>query len=712
MQALKPPARSPVIAAAVLFAVLASAAGTRAQPSNSQARLLLRAQPFWSEPNDRLGITLRISNDGPAALEGFYLRVFAHRRILSRSELHESFSGRHPITISGYTVPDFLNQTIPAGGSTTVRLDQPVSRLFGLVRPDEGGVYPVTISLVSSQDFKTLDSVTTDVMYYPSPLAQPLNLVLVAPLNDLASRGPDGVFRDDPVTGEIPVEEALGQSGWLTGLLDALETRWGKRLRLAVAPVPRLIEELRDMTDGYTRMHRGELERVAASSPAAQSARTSLARLRSLLQEGRIQPLLTPYDFADLPALTEHLLEADVARQISTGRAVLRAQEGLGVEFSGDWVFPPGQRLTAAALDQLRVTAGVGRHTFFQDDSLEPVDGGCPQELTTFACPVKVTTEAGTTTGYVSDRAVQARIASLESEPEKRLELQKLLAETAMIQAEFPYERGRVIQATLPSLWHPSPVLSKLLFGALSAAPWLKTMTPAEGLRDTIPARTRSIVSTSERGLNQPDASYYDTVAAAQRVIDHYRSVDPSPERLRRLRRNVLIAESRSWWVGETHLNRGESYARQARTEAQRELQKIGIIGQAGVTLSSRRGPIPLVLANNTGYPVTVQVRLDSDKLAFPQDELTRTLRKGTQPITIEAVAQASGTFPLTVTLMTPDGSLITSKRIEIRSTKFNEIALGITVGAFVFLVFFYVVRAIRRRRRHSPERTVGAADA
>ena len=38
------------------------------------------------------------------------------------------------------------------------------------------------------------------------------------------------------------------------------------------------------------------------------------------------------------------------------------------------------------------------------------------------------------------------------------------------------------------------------------------------------------------------------------------------------------------------------------------------------------------------------------------------------------------------------------------RSTEFNEVALGLTFGALAFLVLFYVTRAVRGRRERARE--------
>ena len=51
------------------------------------------------------------------------------------------------------------------------------------------------------------------------------------------------------------------------------------------------------------------------------------------------------------------------------------------------------------------------------------------------------------------------------------------------------------------------------------------------------------------------------------------------------------------------------------------------------------------------------------------------------------------------VLVETPDGALLVAEKIiTIRSTAFNRIALGITLGAFGFLVVFYLLRVFRRR--------------
>ena len=66
------------------------------------------------------------------------------------------------------------------------------------------------------------------------------------------------------------------------------------------------------------------------------------------------------------------------------------------------------------------------------------------------------------------------------------------------------------------------------------------------------------------------------------------------------------------------------------------------------------------------------------------------------------------GIFTVNVSVTTPNGFPIADKRIEIRSTEFNEVALGITLGALAFLILFYVTRVVRRHR-HGEDQSSGA---
>ncbi|MGH2729116.1 MAG: DUF6049 family protein [Actinomycetota bacterium] len=688
---LRHPVRVAMLGAVVL--ALTHPQPGRAQVPDSGVELQLVSQPLSHGTDDDLRLRLRVSNHGTTSLDGFQLTVGASSRIQTRSALHDSFGDGTDVTLSQF--PLAVDKTVSPGGERIVTVDEPLSTLTVL---DESGVYPLTITLYNAAVTEVLDSVTTSLIYYPTRPETRLNLVLVLPLNDAAARAPGGVFEPD-AEGRWPLEKALEDDGWITGLLDAMEERAGTKVHLGVAPTPRLVEELADMADGYRKETGDEVVRVGADDASAQAAGDALERLEGVLDAKSTQRLLVPYSFPDLASLAGKLDPLVMQEQIAVGEAALAG--ALGDGFSGRALFAPAGRFDAATLDQLRL-AKAADVTFFSQHSLEqpadPTLGGCPEASPSFTCPVMVTTSHGPTRGYESDAGLQQRFADLNRPGDDRLDLQRLFAETAMIREELPGEPGRVVQVTVPSLWHPEPRLWELLFRGFANADWLQTLTPGEGLDlgpDPVP---RVVVDALAPIQSQPDDLFFDTLAAAAATVEHYKFIDPPADRLRRLERDVLVAHSRTWWSEPTPAA-GQLYATQAQAEVEAELDKITLGGTSEITLTSRQGDIQFGLFNDTGYPVRLLIRIESDDLEVDPSVITRIFDQSAEQVSFEATAQSSGASPLVITVQTPDGLTIASKQITVRSTRFNQIALAITIGALLFLILFYALRGVRKRR-------------
>jgi len=118
------------------------------------------------------------------------------------------------------------------------------------------------------------------------------------------------------------------------------------------------------------------------------------------------------------------------------------------------------------------------------------------------------------------------------------------------------------------------------------------------------------------------------------------------------------------------------------------------------ITLTSRTGVIPLSVGSALEYPVDVVIRLESDKLRFPDGNRIDVdqLKPPNQTFRVRAITQASGTFPLKVQVLTPSGQLVSDSQLTIRSTAYNVVALSITGGAAVFLVGWWAIGAVRGR--------------
>ena len=707
-------------AAALLVLAFVLPQPSRAAAQDGGLSLRLLRQPLWYSDADDLGLVLRIDNRTEEDLEGFSLRVLAYERVASRIELRESFDERPEILRDGED-HFFLRTNVPPGGSRAVTLRTPLSTL-GFSEDDASGVYPLEISLEGAPPEEPLDSLMTQVIFYPHSPDIPLDLVLVWPLSAVPARGPDGLFHADPLTGRFPLEEAVAGDGWLTRLLAELGRR--PRLKMGLAPTPRLIEELGDMAGGYSRATGRRSVQMRPDSLPARHAVEALDALREVLGDGRgVEPLLMPYSAPDLP-LTATGPGVLRQRQWREGADVLHEVLDIRVApgVDGTWLYPPGGRLDAAALELLQrdhAPLDGPLKTFFSAESIEqardPSLAGCPRAPVTFACPVRTRTVEGAVRGFVVDPGLQESFTRLaDAVTDRRLLLQRLLAETAMIREEFPALEGRVVHLAVPTLWRPPARLLRLFLNGLEA-PWLRTRSPSEGLRAADEVAPRRVVERAVTLRAAPPASYLAEVRRAAAEIESFSTIEPPAGAVERLRRDVLVAESRLWWIEDSLLYLGQAYAREAQEEAQRYLRKIKVGGRDSITLTSRRQDIPLVLFNENPFLVRVRVQLRSASLDFIGDwERGRQVPvpPGNQPLTIQATARQSGEFPLEVRLTTGDQRLITQEFVRIRSTQFNRIALGITFGALAFLILFYAARSLKRHRNKEGLGTTGSTPA
>lgn len=711
-----PPTRVRALVVAVAVATMTAGAPApfaTAQEQDATATITLLSQPVWHGPDTPLGLSIRIDNHGDDPIEGFRLQLSLYERVTTRTALEESVSG-NPLFINSSEPRDFAGLDVAPGGSTTVRLTGAASELGTLGPAAAGGAYPLRIELLSLATFERLDGLVTQLVFYPSRPQAPLDIVAVVPLHAVPARAPDGVFGPDS-DGVWPLEEAASPDGWLRRLVDAATVNAGRRLRLAVALGPRLVDELADMADGYARADPdGDVSTVPRTSAGATNAAELLERMRALVNAPGVQLAAAPYSFADLPALAASDGLEVIAEQFSEGEQILA--DALGVTPRRSWLYAPAGNLDLRTLVQLRGSLQAGEHSFLSASSLlappDPTLSGCPVPATSFVCPVEIETPYGPTTAFVADRVLQQRLGALAEPDASTLALQAFFAETAMIREERPGTEGRVIHVVLPWPSHPGPAVGERLLAGLGRAPWLRALTPRAALRRSLDPVPHRLVDRSPTAANTPDAVYRAQLFDARRMLDSFDEMFEAgvASALRtRLRRNLLVAHSRTWWDSPLLLERGRSYATQTRADMLRMIDRIDLQGAEVINFTSERGQVQFVVVNDTGFPIVVDLGLESPKLAV-ESLVDEPIPVGDHPVQVAAEAQSSGTFPLSVQMRSPGGGLtLATKTITIRSTNFNEVALTITVGAFAFLVLFYVVRAVRGRARRRTDEAAAA---
>ncbi len=121
------------------------------------------------------------------------------------------------------------------------------------------------------------------------------------------------------------------------------------------------------------------------------------------------------------------------------------------------------------------------------------------------------------------------------------------------------------------------------------------------------------------------------------------------------------------------------------------------------LTLTARRGGIPITVRSTAGYTAHVLLQLASDRLKFPggaTKELTLTRHDTTTRFTVQS--QGSGAIPLRILLKSPDGRVVLAQsRLTIRSTNVSGVGIGLSVGALLFLLIWW--RRHHTRRRAAP---------
>jgi hypothetical protein len=277
-----------------------------------------------------------------------------------------------------------------------------------------------------------------------------------------------------------------------------------------------------------------------------------------------------------------------------------------------------------------------------------------------------------------------------------------MLADLAVIYLDRPGDdERRALAAVAPRDWHPTRQFLDVLNSGLLLSPIVEPIS-LDALFSTVPMARDDSGATMVRKPAAPAVGSIADVAAdlrdVRRNLDSLGSVLGSGNTTSAVvEEELLVAESTDL---KTRRQR-EPYITAADRMIEDELNQIEMPEGRSITLTARTGEIPVTFKNNTGKPVRVVVRIESDKLEFPRGtvedlELTRLNTTERFPV----VARASGAFPLRITLESPDGHLVVGRaRITVRSTAASGASLIVAMGAATFLAVWWGRNAMKGRR-------------
>ena len=117
-------------------------------------------------------------------------------------------------------------------------------------------------------------------------------------------------------------------------------------------------------------------------------------------------------------------------------------------------------------------------------------------------------------------------------------------------------------------------------------------------------------------------------------------------------------------------------------------------------TIAGRQADVPVRIENTGTTPMTVVVRLSSDKLSVPGGDVTAVLAPGAvTDVAVPVETRSNGLFPVMVEVRTPVGNLLTEPvEMTARVTSLSGLGRVVTVGALLVLLSWWYSYFRRRR--------------
>jgi hypothetical protein len=646
----------------------ARAATTTTNPTSPSGAttpgLHLVTQPPWVAMQGVEILGLQLDDLTLASVDGAGVEITVHRSVTTRTEFDRAISGEELPGVRARLTYPFSTLGVTRRGGFGIAFGLSGSGSERAVAVDEPGVYPIEVRVVDAGEDRTA-FVTWMVVVDPERTkdVQPLRVSWIWPL--IASPGESAGAKAKSALDEMQ------PGGRLDRIATAL-TRAG-RFPLTVGIGPQTLESW------------------IALSQAKPALRSGVERVRRAAHRNSIQLLPEPYVPIDGPTIEAEGLGAHVPDEYVAGSNAIEAAID-EIPDPRTAFEDPVDDASIRRLTQLLIGRFVVR-----DTALAPID----QPLTP-AHPFTLTTSTDSAPAAASDSGLE-KLLTIEGPP--ALRAQRLLAGLAEIAYEAPSDARGVVLA-MPTDWTPDLRTMALLIPDLYNHPLVKPVTLDTLFAEVAPEQRdgvllqRQLAPIATSGARPLFASEY---AAAERALDAYRAMVGRDDR------SVVAGQHALLLSLSTANTRSEALAQLETIHANLRSLTSGITTTVKtLTLTARRAKLPLSFQNDTKRAgIHVRVHLDSPKLIFPDGPnvlLDLPIGHYTKAIPVEA--RASGTFTLTITLESADGSvqLGPPTHVTIRSAVFSGIGIGLTIGALLFLAGWWGnhFRRARRARRAS----------
>lgn len=624
------------------------------------------SQSVWVGPGGELKFHLRISARHPAHEA---LQILVYGGLSARSQFQEALRGNAVGGPIFSPAPEPLTQLTadPAGG---VDLDIPIGQPTSAQWPPSGtGVYPLQMFLEDASQARVGRPLDTFLVYAATSAAdlKKLDVAVVVPFRARVPLNAQGQ------PGRVPVPTAAA----LEGDAQAL----GRPVPVTLAPDVVTLEALR-------------------TGPAGQQ--TAVAQLAAALRRG--DQLLPSTELpVNMGELESSGFSGDLTEEVSSGLSALKSLLGQ-VPSTRTWAF-----LNEAGPSTLRAGQSQGGRSFVLPDQ-DLVGLPASEQDLTFAQPTELSLSGQRAQVLGADSELAQRVA-LASRRSPVLTAYQMLAELAMIDLEQPNNQ-RAVVVMPPSGVVVNPGFLGVLLGGLVGNPLLSPVTVERALAQVPMASAagkplgQKLAQTRPAG-GVPGVGQLLAARAALKEDTQVLGSDNSTV----VRLNDELIVSLSSWFSSTERR---AFISDVLADARRQLHQVRLPPATSITLTSRQGQLPLTLSLDGPGPMDVLLVLNSAQLAFPAKRFAqgacRQVLPGTEhcrlvlthtvTLNVPVVVRSIGTFPISLSIETPDGrQVITTRTDDVSSTAFSDVGLALMIGAAVFLAVWWARNARHGRR-------------
>ena len=674
-----------MLAAAVLVLMMSPAlAAAPSEKQSSDVKIAFSKNALWYEPGARVGLKVTLDNQAVQAIKGIDLRFRIHAGNTSRSDLDDAFKG---------TPEESYLQTETLGRDLTL---QPGNNTFAFeLQLSSGrytdGVYPVTLEALKSGS--RLAAVVSEMIIFSTSdnsKITPLRVSIVFDTLEPPHRGPDGLFDNDELAAEC--DPSGREPGWYATLLDTVEK--SQNLNASFCLSPMLLDEIRDMTDGYSVKIGDVVEHRDKDSRQAINASGIFSAFRRLAQTAHDQVLPTPLSSPNLETLVSLGWVTDARKQLTSGRKALEAD--LDVKLGKEYLCPPGLAINSQVLRDLGQDAG--QYLLISSDTLQrSKEGKRLARGNTLSQPTNVSGSKNEPqpVALFEDARLRRLFGLISQSGDAHGVAQVILAELTNLYQEQP-EKARACAVLWPSDWRPSREVLEEVARALTNAPWLKTATVAESMQ-TVPGLDNDPLEIPQP-VNQEDDYFIQVARARQRFKGFSAMVMKDNPLLPALEANLAASESDVWREWDRRVE-GLSYASAVIRTVDTEVDKVDIPAMGSITLTSGSARIPLSIVNGTPYRITAKLRLASNGLTFPEGSAQKVrLEPKENVLEIRVKVKKKGRVRFQARLEASN-FILGEVDFTVLTSRFNTFAIAVVGAILVLIGAVWIVRASSRRK-------------